>query len=662
MRLILTNIGSLGPGEVSFDFVQGLNAIVGVNGSGKSTCVNALYFALTGETINSDTFDELITWGCVTGKVQLVCDTFSITRSLKLGGAAKSELRVGDKTLTRKKEIDSVICEMFGFVDLSVFRLVFFAEQYKAIDLIDGTDAQRVAMLSSLFGFAKLEKIRSLLLQYANTLDTSVVGPDVLRSIEASLATATAERDSYIAEYNKLQESLLSSEELERYAKIADSPLLGTLEKLDSEISTALEAVQFHRSKLDNLPKPPTAEQTDMYHRSLERDRLNALVEQKSQEYEQLNARVGLQPSSIQNFLNQLDASRNSALLQQQKLKERADLLATGKCPLTGGVPCPDLLAMTDKNIIDSQIAEISRSLTEMDRDKADMQEALRDAQQLEAELTSVGKEVISYKASLASLDVPDDFDVSAYLESVRGVDSAAIAATARDLASVQARVEMLTAERKKYESAEEVSEQDKTAAATALMDNNTAKAQLEVVSQAYKQAESRVAEQQQSKDFADTQNATAAINQDKKSCLEKVRLAFHRDNLPRLLIEDVLEKLNVLLEQELSEFSFPYTVKWCPNGAMLYSDSLGELHPVRRLSGGQKYVVVLAARCAFKRLLNTKFPFFVLDEPTTGLDVQNREYLSQSLVKFKSRYPELVMVVPTHDQMLLPESNVITL
>lgn len=204
MRLTLSNIGSLGPGDVVLDLNPGLTAVVGANGAGKSTCVNALYFAITGETINGGNFDDLVTWGCVSGKVELDCDTFKITRALKVGSSAKSTLTIGDKTFTRKKEIDSIICEMFGFVDLSVFRLVFFAEQYKAIDLIDGTDAQRVGMLSSLFGFAKFEKIRAALLQVANTINTSVIGADVLKSIADALALAEADRDSQNAEYARV--------------------------------------------------------------------------------------------------------------------------------------------------------------------------------------------------------------------------------------------------------------------------------------------------------------------------------------------------------------------------------------------------------------------------------------------------------------------------
>ena len=375
-----------------------------------------------------------------------------------------------------------------------------------------------------------------------------------------------------------------------------------------------------------------------------------------------LIAKRGLQPGSIVGFLQKLDTARNSVIIQKQRLTERANLVTSGKCPLTGGVPCPDLLAMTDREDIDRQLAELDKRIAEMDSDKEEMQRTLIEAQNLEAAIKTATEVRDSYLLRSANISIPADFDVEAYIQARDNSDFDEVRRLTSEISQSQQRINSMKTELDRYDGMIEKTEEERIKAANDLMAHNTAVSQLPIIKDNITKAEERVAAQVQSKEFADMQNETAKLNEKKKQNLEKVRLAFHRDNLPRMLIEDILEKLNLLIEQELNEFAFPYKVQWCSSGALLYSDFAGNLHPCRMLSGGQKYVLVLAARCAFKRLLNTSFPFFVLDEPTTGLDVQNREFLSVALNKLRDRYPEMSMVIPTHDQMLLPESNIIEL
>jgi ABC-type molybdenum transport system ATPase subunit/photorepair protein PhrA len=58
--------------------------------------------------------------------------------------------------------------------------------------------------------------------------------------------------------------------------------------------------------------------------------------------------------------------------------------------------------------------------------------------------------------------------------------------------------------------------------------------------------------------------------------------------------------------------------------------------------------------------MLQSEFPLFVLDEPTTGLDVDNREALSAVLSAVVAANDDRILVVPTHDELLLPTANII--
>ena len=83
------------------------------------------------------------------------------------------------------------------------------------------------------------------------------------------------------------------------------------------------------------------------------------------------------------------------------------------------------------------------------------------------------------------------------------------------------------------------------------------------------------------------------------------------------------------------------------------------------RLSGGQKYVLSLIYRCVLAEMLNATFPVLVLDEPTTGLDVQNRELLVNMLRNVSAILSQrgMSLLIPTHDKLLTASAdNVISI
>lgn len=87
-----------------------------------------------------------------------------------------------------------------------------------------------------------------------------------------------------------------------------------------------------------------------------------------------------------------------------------------------------------------------------------------------------------------------------------------------------------------------------------------------------------------------------------------------------------------------------------------------GETLPASSLSGGQKYILAVANRCALADILGAKFPLMILDEPTTGLDDVNKEKMAELLQKVSVTLSGkgVSLVIPTHDEELLVNANVI--
>ena len=664
VKLKLTNIGAIGSGD--FELGPGVNAVIGPNGSGKSTLVGALYFALTGETLNGSTLDSLITWGCTSGSVELTIGKLVITRTVSKNSAAKVKFVNGSVILNRAKEVNQAICEYYGFADLTAaLSTVYFARQYD-LDLVDAADSVRLQLMTSLLGFHRLEKLRESLRKAISLLDVSEVSADVLTQMRSALKSAEAYRDEILTRLNALQGSLLSSEDREAYLRVVDAPLKGTMDSLKESSDTLTAKLESIVATLSSLPKPPTAkDHADAFgverHKSLSKDMLEA-----QEILVKLKARRELSPEAIAGFLDRVTKSTFAAQSKRDRINSHYALLKGGACPLTGGDPCPDLLAMTNKDALDAQIAEIDAELAQYAQDDAAMRAMLATSQQLEKDILAAESDLHMIESSLQSITLNADFDLDDYRTRVAAADAVQqqVSTLTTSKAAIESELSQVQAEIHRLESlgSIECSQEMKEEAIARLKHDSDSRAKIEAVQLNVSGAEYQVAEQLEAVRFAEEQNARAAENKANAEFLGKIRSAFHRDNLPRLLMEDMLGTINQRLTHYLSRFSFPYAVQWTSAGSLLYTDGTGEWHRVSQLSGGQKYVLMLSIRCTLADLIGSKFPLMILDEPTTGLDVVNREYLSEVIFNFAAQNPNLVLVIPTHDDMLLPSANVISI
>lgn len=658
MRITYSNIGSLGSGD--FDLSTGLNAVVGPNGSGKSTLVNALYFAFTGETINGENLDSMITWGCSSCAVTVQDSDYSISRTVNINGTCKAKFCRGDITITRKKEIDQAICELFGFVDLSILRLVYFAEQYKAIDFVTVTDAVRVQLLSSLFGFSRLEKIRTDIQSAINSIDVSAVGDDVVTQIKSALKLAEMSRDKLILRQTELLQQILTDERRAELNDIVLSRTTGYSDALRHRIDEIGKGIQTYTAELESIPDIPGSDEVIKYTNIKRHTELSRKLVDSNSVLHTLISQRELSPEDISSFLRNAAVTRSSLQNKRQDLENQLGLLKSGKCPLTGGIPCPDLRAMTDEAAVNAKLDDIDTQIAQIIADEAEMSKEYSTATSLEAKISAATTEVSVIERELQSIVIDPNFSVADYEDRSKNADQYKDRKTelTRGIAVMQSDLAEAQAELTSVEGKPEYSDEQRKEAESQLLVSNTAESAIKEIQTMIPEAESSVSEQRSALQFAIEQNELAKVNKLKKDMLTTVRLALHRDNLPKLLVEDMLGALNSKLSQYLTKFNFPYEVTWSSGGAIMYTDG-GEWHRASQLSGGQKYVLVISLRCALADLLSSSFPLFVLDEPTTGLDVANRESLSQVLsavVQTTDRY----LVVPTHDEMLLPEANII--
>lgn len=662
MRIKLKNFAALS--SFDSDFAVGLNAVIGENGKGKSTLVDALYFALTGDSIRGFKNEEMITWGEQDCSVTLWLDDIEIVRSINKNGNASVKFIRGATTLTRKTEVDEAILSHFGITDKSAFRQVFFAEQFKAVEILSATDAERRKMLSTLFGFGRLEKVRSTILELTNAVYTDEVSKELMDSLNDRLKSAIERSEKARQEASEVAVNILSSEALSQIKAVAQARPVAVLDELRSKLAEAEDSVKRIESAIVNLPEAPSKQDSIEYGYCLNYRQLLPQMAKAEEEIEEFGTPVVPSCEAISKQIVEKATDYAKASQMIADLNSKKQLIAGGYCPVTKGVPCADLLAMTDSRTIDGEIAQLMSIQEHIMTDKSLLEQTFKDHQQLEIKQAEVRANYNKIREMLMPLQPYAEFDCESYEQRLKAYqDSEA----ERNKYLEQLGNQRQTVMRYRTEIAEaeqagvyEQSEIDK--ASDILRVHENAVARMPDLTRAADEADTIVSESKRSLEAAESQNRRAAKGKEIVRILNKVRTLLHNDNLPRMLVNDALNTLNTAMAKQLEEFGFLYNVKWLPGGVLVFENEIGDDVPVRSLSGGQQYVVLIALRCALVQMLGSKFPLFVLDEPTTGLDEKNREALARVLPVIGEALSSYVstVVVPTHDEALLGTANLI--
>ena len=666
MLLELHNVGAYGSGTIEIG--PGMNVLLGSNGAGKSTIVNAFYFALTGESLESTNIQNLIRWGFADMYVLLATDDWCVKRTATKKGV-KHTLHHGDTVLAKKDEVNNFIMKWYGMDDISAFRAVFFAEQFRSIDVINDTNASRSAMLLDVFGFRKFEKIRAVVQSVLNGMTVMNVSDDLLETLKTTCDARETDVIVAQADADRTYMDVLPSEDAEALEKAVAKGLTADAVK-DAE--SQYDGINRRLSEIEEELKALAAASVAADHESA---RKRGMYDQFSTEQKEIRERMKKmraeklpKPEKVQKLLDTLMEQRQELDMKLTGLKERKTLSKDGLCPLTHGAMCADLKALTNPEVIDADIKGLTQqkkdlnddidNLRKMFDDSSDFYRTYRDLSNKCNELADKLDELIEYAS----------FDLDAYHAAVNAAgnldkqlqplyrEQSELKSKKNDLDAILSAIgdvrifsngEELNAARTRLESHKK---------AVVLYDErlrivSKAKLDLKEAQSAYEQA------------LEDRKQAEAVMK--KRSLLQAVRETLHRDAVPRILLDDIREELNSQLSHFTQLFEFPYDVVWGEDGSMQFDSVTGGYVDANRLSGGQKYVLSLIYRCVLAEMLNATFPVLVLDEPTTGLDVQNRELLVNMLRNVSAILSQrgMSLLIPTHDKLLTASAdNVISI
>ena len=240
--------------DADLDLRDGVTVIHGLNGSGKSSLLEACFFALYGARALDDTLDEVVTTGADEAEVFLRFvhdgDAYGITRELRRSGDRVSTttctLDGPDVTIDGARDVRAFVTERLR-MDAEAFVNCAYVRQGEVNKLINATPAQRQDTIDDLLQLGTLET-------YRDRAGRARLGvEDVLSERRGALSKLDAqieekESKGLHARLNDLETELTEvDDEIERFEEnrdraeetLADAEaVLSTYEEREAELAT----------------------------------------------------------------------------------------------------------------------------------------------------------------------------------------------------------------------------------------------------------------------------------------------------------------------------------------------------------------------------------------------------------------------------------------
>lgn len=218
-------------GEHVFDFTdRSLVAIVGPIGSGKSSVLDAIVFALYGRTPRIPTATKTLIHqrsadAAVSLRFEVEGELWEATRSIRIKGASRHALYryedpAGDavEKLTLEGEVNEKIVELLG-LDYSAFERSVLLAQGRFAEFLQARPAERDRVLKGVFGHDRVDRMKSLARERLDAaaleLERLSVRLERFDEIDQQLAVVRSELSEVITRHEQLSKVAARYHELE---------------------------------------------------------------------------------------------------------------------------------------------------------------------------------------------------------------------------------------------------------------------------------------------------------------------------------------------------------------------------------------------------------------------------------------------------------------
>lgn len=659
--------------QLNLKFESGVTGIVGRNGTGKSSIIEAIGFLFTGE--GDDPKDQIITAGqsgtaYVRGKFTLNGKEGVIERSLD---TSRVTLEYDGIKLVKASEVKELWAKLLQ-VDGHIFQHVIMAKQKKIPELFSGETAVREKAFQRIFMVPNTERLRSMIWDnYIKTCPPPLPEDD-LHAIDQQLARLNTELTPKQEKLAILGASILNDAQMMAVVNYTEfyNRCMQDAEKrprLEEQL-TALRANQEEllaqlkqaAEQLRNVP-PDFSTKLEQLKRDKERHRNFVLAVAEVNRLQSEMTALGTTLEAAIQAATTAQAEDDQARLAQNTLGARLTALRTeinGLSSLTGATTCPTckqpitnieshLLGLRAEMLqVGEEFQKATRYLAVTEANLAGQRAMIERCRALQAGIDAAKRQAEGSHVNFAETDLTDmlaeDRRIQGILASMQQYENSRVQ-TAASIQVVEEQLRHLVTYTGNASPAEELALMQEVLQRHRLRTQEIAALEKEV---AQLQMEIQLLNQRR-----DTSLANHEKNLSRMEYNNKLRMAYdvlHTSQFPRRLVQTYGAVVEEELQQQLQRFDLPYQARINEDFRIIITK---DGHPVPRLSGGQEMVVGLCLRLALHSMFSQAFPMLIIDEGTTHLDEENKKLYFQCINDLKTDKVIQQLIIIDHSSLL---------
>lgn len=178
------------------EITPGLIGLVGSNGSGKSSFLSSMAYAITGSPLMDEQLKDLVTWGEKSGCVEMTFEHGGVVYSLSRPiGKSNASLEGSDGTVTKGTNPVNAEMQRMSGTPFDLFKGIMFVAQDALDAPLKGTESMRKEAFGKLFNCQRYEKLRDILQEGISrvTVKCKATSGKSIEEMEKELANAEAE-------------------------------------------------------------------------------------------------------------------------------------------------------------------------------------------------------------------------------------------------------------------------------------------------------------------------------------------------------------------------------------------------------------------------------------------------------------------------------------
>jgi len=373
-------------------FIPGMNAIIGANGSGKTSIMETVPYALFGKTHKDINKEDLVNWKNRKGTEVVLSftkgtNTYEVLRAIK---PDNFEVRVDGSTIPRSsiKDLQAELEDIIG-LNLQTFTSLIHSNVNSSTSILSMKKPDKRKFIERVFGLSIYSSINDLCNRKLSSIESSLKNLDMVMAMAKSNITKTKEDmrniessikgyspNSYDKEIGELEDYISS------YTDDSDDIL--NLESLLKEYREDMTRLSDLKSKVISKVAMESLKIKNVEGFLYENQAVRKCTEEELTKVKYSLDAIGKEHDELAIEKDDLSISLGSLANELVRLKKHMELVGKGVCPTCGQAINPDMLETYIKEVSRTEevirigkerMTEVKNRLVILSKEKVELEE-----------------------------------------------------------------------------------------------------------------------------------------------------------------------------------------------------------------------------------------------------------------------------------------------